>query len=348
MKATNSAPNKFLYAKSTKITKAFDYIDWNDLCDLVKNPVELEGRTIEEAKKALPVIAANDAPDKQKATVLQHDNFTMLRLDLDDTELGINGVTDKLKGLELESFIIHTSSSHLAKGKGNRYRVFIEIASSVTYEAWSTVETYLSLLFSADDCAARPQQIMYAPLDTESYDYRITKGKAFEVEGSNLLEEAKKLKQQQDEQITKAEDKPVKPQYEPKLVGKQISIIDLVNGGYDWPDLLSSFGYKRQGKAWLPPEATSKQAGAYILRSHTDGKERYFSHHENDPCATGRSIDKFDFIALRVYGGSQFEALKGIAKDYFPDVHKHNQQEYFTAKHNDEVNAFRALFTEAV
>ena len=326
--------NKFLYGTSKNITKTFTYIDWDDLAVLVKNPIKLEGRTIEEAKKSLPVIAATDAPNKTKETILHHNNFTMLRMDLDDTELSLNGISENLIELGFKSFIIHTSARHLHEGKGNRFRVFLQIDSSLTYDVWSMVETYLSFRFSADDCANRPQQIMYAPLETESYDYRIRNGEAFNVVDSNILTDAKALRAKQDAELMTAQEAPVNPQYKPKLVGKQVSIIDAVNAAYDWPSLLNSFGYKQQGKAWLPPESTSKAAGAYILISRTDGKARYFSHHDNDPCATGRSIDKFDFITIRVYSGDSFNAVKEISKASFPDLDKHNKREYAVNIHN--------------
>ncbi len=332
------ATNRFLYGTSKNITKTFTYIDWSGLCELVKKPVELEGRTVEKAKNTLPVIAANDATDKTKETVLQHDNFTMLRLDLDDTELSLNGVADKLTKLGFNSFIIHTSASHLHDGKGNRFRVFIQIASSVTYDTWATLETYLSFLFGADDCASRPQQIMFAPLETESYDYKLKVGDAFDVMGSELQDKAKIFKSEQEAKLAEVQNEPVKPAYKPKLVGKQVSIIDAVNSAYDWPSLLYSFGYKQQGKAWLPPESTSKAAGAYILISNSDGKERYFSHHESDPCATGRSIDKFDFLCIRVYSCDEFEAIKEISKASFPDIDKHNKREYAVSIHNTKVS----------
>ena len=98
--------------------------------------------------------------------------------------------------------------------------------------------------------------------------------------------------------------------------------------------MLIQYGYKAQGKAYLPPESTSKQAGAYILTSHTDGKERYYSHHENDPCANGLCIDKFDFMVIRSYQGDYKRALKLVAETYFSELHKHNLKEYKIYKQN--------------
>lgn len=335
----------FLSAKSTKVTQCFNYINWHELTLKISLPSDLGTLTHIQAKAQSPVIAANDAPNKTKETVLKHDNFTLLRLDLDDTKLDIDSIADTLESMGIESYIIHTTASHQQDGKGNRYRVYIEIAASITYKVWALVESYLSHVFMADDCATRPQQIMYLPVrfDGDCYEYKIGKGEPLNVADSQILVNAERYAQEQTKQQEQAINSvPIKPAFKQKLVGGQESIIDLVNDGYTWECLLSHYGYKQQGKAYLPPEATSKTAGAYILTSHTDGKERYYSHHESDPCATGQCLDKFDFISIREYSGDYKRALHDIAKTQFKQIHTHNQQEYFTHLHNESVNAFFA------
>lgn len=339
---------KFLTAKSHNVTRAFSYINWHELSLKVTMPNDLGELTYTQAKAKSPIVAATDAPDKQKETILQHDNFTLLRLDLDDTDLDIDSIADTLEGMGIESYIIHTTASHQQDGKGERYRVYIELAASVAYKVWALVESYLSYVFMADDCATRPQQIMYLPVrfDGDCYEYKIGKGEPLNVTNSQILTDAKAFEveqaKQQAEQLEAAKTAPIKPTYKQNLVGKQISIINLVNNAYSWHELLLNYGYKMQGKAYLPPEATSKSAGVYILTSHTDGKERYYSHHESDPCATGQCLDMFDFIAIREYSGDYKRALKDIAQTHFKAIHKHNQQEYFTHLHNESVNKFFA------
>ncbi|MBH0028183.1 MULTISPECIES: hypothetical protein [unclassified Pseudoalteromonas] len=335
----------FLSAKSIKVTQCFNYINWHELTLKVSLPSDLGTLTHTQAKAKSSIIAANDAPNKQKETVLKHDNFTLLRLDLDDTKLDIDSIADTLEGMGIESYIIHSTASHQQDGKGNRYRVYIQIAESITYKVWALVESYLSYIFMADDCATRPQQIMYLPVRFagDCYEYKIGKGEPLNVADSQILVNAERYAQEQTKQQEQAiKSVPIKPAFKQNLVGKQISIINLVNSGYTWESLLSHYGYKQQGKAYLPPEATSKTAGAYILTSHTDGKERYYSHHESDPCATGQCLDMFDFIVIREYGGNYKRALHDIAKTQFKQIHKHNQQEYFTHLHNESVNAFFA------
>jgi hypothetical protein len=338
----------FLHGKSHNVTADFTYINWHELKLKIESPINLGALTAKKAKAKSAVIAATDAPNKTKETILQHDNFTLLRLDLDDSKLDLNAIADMLESMAIHSYIIHSTASHQQGDKGNRYRVYIELASSITYATWALVESYLSYVFMADDCATRPQQIMYLPVrfDGDCYEYKIRQGEPLNVANSQILINAESYAQeqtkQQAEQLEAAKSVPIKLAYKQNLVGKQISIINLVNSGYTWESLLSHYGYKKQGKAYLPPEATSKTAGAYILTSHTDGKERYYSHHESDPCATGQCLDIFDFIVIREYSGDYKRALHDIAKTQFKQIHKHNQQEYFTHLHNESVNAFFA------
>ena len=328
---------QFLTGKSHSVKSNFKYIDWQELITKVESPQSLGGVTPETAKSKSEIIAATDAIDKTKENVLAHDNFTMLRLDLDETDLDLDSIDDALSNMGLTSYIIHTTASHNQHGNGNRYRIYIELAASLSYETWATLETYLSYMFMADDCATRPQQIMYLPVrfKSDTYQYRIIRGGPLTVKDSQLLQRANLFKQ---EQLSIAEaairKQPVKSTYNENLVGCQVSIIDAINQSYDWEILLLSYGYKRQGKAYLPPESTSKMAGAYILTSNTDGKQRYYSHHENDPCATGKCLDIFDFMSIRSYGGDTRQALCNIAKTHFPKLDKHNKKEWAINQQN--------------
>ena len=115
----------FLSAKSHLANTKFEYLDWITLVSKVQEPNDLGEMPIKEAKEKSEIIAATDAPNKQKKTILLHDNFTLLRLDLDNTPLDIVSISTALDDLLIESFIIHTTINHLQKDNGNRYRVYI-------------------------------------------------------------------------------------------------------------------------------------------------------------------------------------------------------------------------------
>ncbi len=315
----------------------FSHITWQQLIDLVVKPPQTQ-LPREEAKAVSPVIAAHDAPAKTKEAALHHDNFTLLRLDIDDTLLDLNAIANGLMNVGIDSFILHTTASHQYQGKANRYRVYIELAESLTYKEWAISETYLASLFGdADDCATRPAQIMYLPFYFDGYEYFIKSG--FPLHKEHLFfERAEKycqeLEQHQRKKQQEAMIRPINKPFKEMITGNQISIITLIESAYVWEDLLTNHGYKRKGKAWLAPESKSTIAGGYLLNS-SDGRTRFYSHHSTDPCATGKAIDKLDFIALRDFGGNRGTAIKNIAEVYFPAVHQHNRKEWMIAKFNE-------------
>ena len=330
---------KYLTATSHSVTANFTYIDWQQLVSKVQQPPDLGSVTAEQAKSKSAIIAATDAPNKTKETVLLHDKFTLLRLDLDDTKMDLDSIADALSNMGFTSYIIHTTASHQQGDNGNRYRVYMQLAASLNYVDWAALQGYLSYMFMADDCASRPQQIMYLPVrfKGDHYAFKIAEGEAFTALGSELLDEANAFIEKQSKKLAKANNTAVvKPSHNEKLIGKQVSVIDAINQSYEWDTLLVSYGYKRQGKAYLPPEATSKAAGAYILTSNTDGRQRYYSHHKSDPCATEQCLDIFDFIAIRSYGGDGRLALKDIAKEHFKTINAHNKKEWTINEQNSK------------
>lgn len=339
----NNSTLRFLTAQSINVSSNFAYINWQELKGKIKTPLDLGSLTADQAKNKAPIVAANDAPNKQKETVLLHDNFTMLRLDLDETKLDIDSINDTLESIGFESFIIYATTRHQQQGLGNRYRVFIELAKSVCFAQWSILETYLCYVFEADDCSSRVQQIMYLPVrfKGDTYEHKITDGKAFAVDDSKLLTDAQAFADEQKKEQEKAKKSvPVKPSYKQPLIGTQVSIIDTINQAYsNWDSLLMDYGYIRQGRAYLPPESTTNKAGAYILTSNTDGRERYYSHHTSDPCATGKAIDQFDFITIRNYSGDSKEAIKDMAIKLFPKIDRHNKKEYAINKKNEQAKS---------
>ena len=187
----------------------------------------------------------------------------------------------------IKSYIIHTTANHMQDGCSKRYRIYIQLAEPLSFNVWSLLEKYLCILFGADDCSTRPQQIMYLPslFPGVIYDCYISEGDALQVNDSILLEQAVTLKDVlmvDCAPTIELEKKKVLPQYCEPLLAGQVSIIGLVNQSYTWYYLLAQYGYKQQGRCYLPPESKSKMAGVYLLKGD-DGQLRYYSHHSSDP-----------------------------------------------------------------
>ena len=327
---------KYLYAENYRKVSEFSYVDWNWLKGAVSNPTKVEGLTAQNAKDSSPLIAAHDAFLKTKQAAINHNNFTLLRLDLDDYPYGKHILERQLRELDIQSYIIHSTASHVPN-TNHRYRVYMELLEPLNYEHWQIVQTYLAYYFGADDCGSRPQQMMFLPFWSKDYEFSIGTGKPLDFKDihSDLWWKAVDFNGKQEDSIKAAESSDIQVMIKPKtkLVGKQVSIIDLVNQSYDWDELLSSYGYRRQGKAYLPPESQSMRAGVYILTGK-DGKERYYSHHDSDPCCTGKCLDKFDLIVIRSYSGDALMALKSLAESHFPDIDKFNKKEWHRTQKN--------------
>ncbi len=318
----------FLYAERVEQVEGFRLITWGDLVSCVENPPTVSAKGAKLAKRQSPCITASNAPDKTLATVVAHDEMTMLRLDLDDSEYNLNQIKDLLESLGLSSYIIHTTASHKQGNNSSRYRVFIEINQPINLAEWSVVQTYLAYVFGADDCSSRPQQVMFLPVLFKGVKYEkfVSTGTPLKLFDTALFLDAVAFdvkQKQQAEKLNQEKANAVKATFEPSLIDGQISVIDAVNQCYEWGNLLRHYGYKKQGRAWLPPESTSRTAGAYIL-SCNDGKERYYSHHSSDPCSGSRCLDQFDFIATRSFAGNRFDCMKGMISQ-FPEIDSHNK-----------------------
>ena len=330
---------RFLKAVTVIQTKGFTYITWRELVNLCSDLPTTGFKSAKEAKAHSAVIAAHDASTKTKLEVLAHNNFTLLRLDLDDIDYSIDDVEHCLLALSIQSYIIHTTASHKQGDNKNRFRVYIELKNGVDFDTWSLIQTYLSFEFEADDCATRPNQVMYLPFASDLYDVRFGYGHSLDLadQTTQLYKNALAYKDTLGtEQLALQKlslETTNKPMQKQEIVGNQVSIIDLVNNSFSWDMLLSSAGFKKVGLRWLSPKSTSGSASGVILTSNTDGKERLYSHSTNDGF-DGQSLDKFDFIMLNQYGNDQQKALKEIAETYFPDIDKHNKREYAVNKQN--------------
>lgn len=327
-------------------------LSWPELKAKCRCPHKSRAQSPQSAKKTAPLIACHNGKTRSKEQTEQA-MFGLLRADLDDaTNLTPQSIASALFEQRLESFVIYSTLSHLPDAP--RYRVFVELAEPAPFSVWADLQFALAELLVSDPCVNRPSQFMILPTTIKAtathYETLIEEGAPL-AQGDEFWLSAMQMAEQHETQASEvskrhAEVTP-RPYIEP-LIGNQVSIINLVNLAYEWPDLLAFYGYKRKGRnAWIAPESTSGTAGVHILTSSTDGKERIFSHHASDP-AGNRLCDKFDLITLRQFGGNPVKALAEIAKEHFPEAHKHNRREWSIAKRNELIANIRAIRQEPV
>lgn len=335
---------RFCTGKTLKQQDKFELMTWTQLMEAAAVPPHFGDLEPCDAKKKSRWVTASDCLSKQKDSILAADRFTLLRADLDDTTLDLDAVEDTLSGMGCESYLVHSTASHRMDGNGNRYRVYIELAEAVSYQQWAAVSGFMAEIFRSDDCASRVQQIMYLPcrLNGDSYEFRIGEGEPLRLADSVLWRDAELWQAEQEKAISAHQQSTadlIQPQRAERLMGGQVSVIGAVNAAYPWDELLRHYGYKQQGRAWLAPESRSGAAGAYLLTSSTDGKVRLFSHHTDDPCATGRCLDQFDFLLVRQFAGDWQKAIHELAKQ-FPEIDAHNKTIWRQTTRQNAIQSF--------
>lgn len=321
----------------------FHSLRWPELVAQCRSPHQSRAQSPQTAKKTAPLVAAHNGQTRSKAEA-EKAMFGLLRADLDDArEQTPQSIAAALTEQGLASFVIYSTLSH--QPDAPRYRVFVELAEPVPFTVWVDLQFALAELLVSDSCVNRSAQFMILPTTIKAtsahYEMLIAEGTPLaqgDVFWLNALLMAEQHQTQAAEIIKRYAEVMPKPFPEP-LVGNQVSIIDRVNQAYEWPELLDWFGYSRTGaNSWICPESSSGTAGVHILTSKADGKQRIFSHHTSDP-AGGRLCDKFDLIAIREFDGDRVKALAEIAKEHFPEVHKHNRKEWVTVKRNEQIAA---------
>ncbi|UJT79724.1 hypothetical protein L1P06_03870 [Edwardsiella piscicida] len=328
----------FTTIPNIKQNSTFRSITWQELIILCRTPHKSRAQAPETTKHLVPLVAAHDVKSRIK-TEAEAGLFGLLRADLDNAEGQTpETIADALREQGLGSFIIYSTLSH--QPNKPRYRVFVELDAPVQYSTWADLQLALAELLGSDPCVNRSAQFMILPTliesTTEHYQYLVGEGGAlspFSPFWLNAMESAARYQANAKATTYKVIEPTPRP-FTERLMGNQVSIIELVNSHYWWPELLEDYGYKQKGRnAWIAPESTSGTAGVHILTSSTDGKERIYSHHESDP-AGRRLCDKFDLITIRSFGGDYRKALEAIAHEVFPEAHQHNLKEWRTTQAN--------------
>ena len=87
--------------------------------------------------------------------------MSMLWIDIDHGNCSLDFLVQKLITMEIESYIIYSTSS--ATSNNRKWRILIELAYPITIYTWQQKQIELKEEFNGDSVATRPSQIMYAP-----------------------------------------------------------------------------------------------------------------------------------------------------------------------------------------
>ncbi|MDT0581439.1 AAA family ATPase [Brumicola blandensis] len=262
-------------------------------------------------------------------------------VDHDDDDLNREQLCSKYDEFNI-NYIAFTTSSHQQDKNGitgNRWKVIIPLSKPIDCKKFSVLSIGITLLMNADAAQTRPQQVFFAPnkvCKTAPYDYIIKNDLAYldtEVESSLLVEAIKAYKEKEAQKKLVATQASMKPK---KGHSSNDSIISMVNEAYDIETVISSFGYKKDGKTYLSPFSTTGCAGVHIF----DGERLYSHHGDSDPLSNlnhdGHSLDTFDVLCCLKHDGDVSAAIQHYANELDRDGQKQRQRDYAEAKAQPE------------
>jgi hypothetical protein len=321
---------------SVKATKSQTPYTLKHLVNEVKEPVSIE-------KDKCRCLAVHSAGVKTKDAIIKHNKMQTLWADIDSQDLGLEDVSQLVKGIGIKAYIIYsTSSSCRIKGgvlQGKRWRIIIPMAEAVDLNTWLDVQQAITTLTVGDSSATRIQQILYLPNNpkvaladekngaTQHYE-SLVKNEA-PIDGLNPPQ---LIQDEIDRHITKVkmaiETSNVELKKRPLRLNDEDNIIEKINKAYNIKDTLIGFGYDYNGKAYKSPNSTSGGYGLYVVEN-----ERWISFHGCDDtmglqtptCLCG---DVFDLIVHHQHSGDFTKALKELANQVDPEGQRKRQQEF--------------------
>lgn len=317
-------------------TKALKPMTYDRLKELVLTPVKLPVTVSQygemsasergEIKKEQHYFIASPAKTRSDKAV-RAAGLSLIAIDLDTPNYGIEQVAGKLREVNLERFLIYTSLSHT--NDLPRFRVVIPLAEVSKVERWQIVTQYLNevLFIDSDDCSKTMAQAWLLPVVTADghYEYVIeNEGDALDITNDDhpLLIESVSY----DQMVTASQSaKPASVRHT-KFDDGELSPVDCFNKAVDLRELMVQYGYvfKSQNRA-VYPKSESGGAGIFVF---PEGDCAY-SHHGSDPLY-GKSFDAFDLYVQFQHGGNFVNALKAAGDELKTEeglsVNEHNQK----------------------
>jgi hypothetical protein len=248
-------------------------------------------------------VATHDAPTKRLADITRHNHMTLLACDIDEGNLPASEVCRKLGYLGIESWILYSTATHQAPGKGRRWRLLVELSKGVPVPLWRYMQRALAACLGGDKCSDRPTQVFFLP-NMGAWGYEDHQGSGPPIDpddGDHVLVRTARIHELGD-QMDARERKRVRAA---KTARQSSGDIDAFNAANTVESLLDGYGFKRCGSKWKYPGA--KSAAGVTVR---DG--RYYSYHSKDPLSDGRSHDAFDLFVLHEHGGDINRALRAL------------------------------------
>lgn len=321
-----------------EVTKSSDKRTFDDLVAMAGSPVNVP-------KKSAPCFIATDCDVKTDAGIMAHNLFSGAIGDVDN-HVTLAQLVGALEAAGIPDALVYSSKS--ATEDNQRWRIVVPYCQPCDAVRHEAIAKYLLEVIGGDACAAKANQVAYAPNRGDFYQSQVIRSDAdylnpldgeapfvaAAVEAAQRRLEAEQAKEAQAEaqRAQRAAERAAKVAASGVIVTGQRSPIDEFNAVNSIKSILQSYGYRKRhgGRKWLAPNSKSGMAGVVILG---DG-ELCFSHHSHasDPLADGNAHDAFDVFAILEHGSNFEAALKDAGER--TGVTKHNQDQFRKAKHD--------------
>lgn len=283
--------------------------DWDRMCRTVDNP--RPGTD----KHSQPALLPSLAPGKTLEAVLTHDKMTAIWADV-DTHTALADLRERTQAvIPGQAYAIYSTFSSTPNNL--RWRVVIPLAEGVPVDVWVDFAAALAQAIGGDTCAARPQQVFYAPRIPPNgcYQSHIQRGAFLETDAPTPLAE---MAAETREQIRQDEQRRQRQARKPIRQGRGESPIEAFNAANSITGLLARYGYTQRGNSdhWRSPLQSS---GTYATRDYGD---RWISLSGSDAnaglgrlCKSGRSGDAFDLYRFYEHHNNHHNAISAVGEE---------------------------------
>jgi hypothetical protein len=299
---------------------------WADIKSMCSTPILFDSEISEQKdsdgelisnKYMLSCIAAHDCKLKTKQAITQHNSMSWLRVDSDENYYSINELAKALASIGINTFVIHTSWS--SKKDFNKLKCLIPLATPIDLATWQNLQERVTEALHTDPCMNNMTQISYAPATYPGHCYEHYIHEA----GHHNFDLLPQLK-----------PKPVIQKRE-SISYEGDSLIKEYNSRFDWDFELTAHGYKKKGKRWLSPTATSKIPGGSIFTGD-DGKLLFHTHHTSDPIHKLGAVDGFGFACVMA-GKSARDMVIELANGELKEWNQKKQKAFVEGKEQEQV-----------
>lgn len=283
-------------------------VNWSDFCHLIEQaPAHL-------TKDAQPLIKLGTFQNNSRAGGSPLNIIYGVEIDYDDGLITPEQAADALTRAGITAIVCstYTSTSEFPK-----WRAFLPLSKPYKARYRAALVHAVDNLFGGVVApeSYRDKQIFFVGRNPDAdTDYTV-----INVEGKPLdtLPELRQSAQEYFKQHQQAvKTVKIKPKRVERLLGGQASIIDSFNDAYGIHSILNSHGYTFKAGKYCSPESTSGMAGVNVLVGN-DGRDRVFSHHDNDILNNGLANDAFDCFTILEHGGDVNEAIKAAGNLLF-------------------------------